>query len=191
MHLKWFSRVLVPALVLVGLIGLNQLEARGPLYAALDNSASSDASDLFDSIEKKIQLHTLDNGLQVIMLDQELAPVSALYIKILAGGSDETMETAGIAHMLEHMLFKGTEQIGTRDYEAEKKYLELIQQWSRHLDRWRKKLEQARASGDEEAIKDAQSKVQLWKYRLQLATKEAEWADKRKPWYRKIFSRSG
>ncbi|MCB1169981.1 MAG: insulinase family protein, partial [Leptospiraceae bacterium] len=152
---------------------LNNLEARGPLYAALDNSASSDGSDLFDSIEKKIRLYTLNNGLQIIMLDQELAPVSALYIKILAGGSDETVETAGIAHMLEHMLFKGTEKIGTRDYDAEKKYLELIQSWSRHLDRWRKKLEDAKASGDDQRIKEAESKVQLWKYRLQLATKEA------------------
>tara|TARA_Y100001937_G_scaffold116049_1_gene167534 strand:- start:19585 stop:21180 length:1596 start_codon:yes stop_codon:yes gene_type:complete len=144
------------------------------LQAALDTGTPSEApQDLFKQIENKIKLQKLSNGLEVIMLDQELAPVSALYIKILAGGADETQRTAGIAHMLEHMLFKGTEKIGTRNYEAEKKYLELIQIWSRDLDHWRMELEKAREAQDASAIKEAESKVNLWKFRLQLAMKEA------------------
>ena len=143
------------------------------LQAALDTGEPVASQDLFRQIEERIRLEKLPNGLEIIMLDQELAPVSALYIKILAGGADETVETAGIAHMLEHMLFKGTARIGTRNYDGEKKYLELIQTWSRDLDEWRRKLEEARASGDEQAIKEAESKVELWKFRLQLAIKEA------------------
>lgn len=169
--------IIVTLFFVAGFLSLNaESKSTTDLTAALDGPPTTEAArpdDLFQSIEKKIELHKLENGLQIIMLDQELAPVSALYIKILAGGADETPETAGIAHMLEHMLFKGTERIGTRDYAAEKKYLALIQDWSRDLDHWRRKLEEAQKQDDKEAIREAQEKVNLWRSRMQLAMKEA------------------
>tara|TARA_B100001939_G_scaffold259339_1_gene226338 strand:+ start:58937 stop:60553 length:1617 start_codon:yes stop_codon:yes gene_type:complete len=175
--LRRFAFVIVPLISLVlplySAPENSSTRPRANLLAALDSGQPVASQDLFREIEKRVRLEKLPNGLEVIMLDQELAPVSALYIKILAGGADETVETAGIAHMLEHMLFKGTRQIGTRNYDAEQKYLELIQTWSRDLDKWRIKLEQAQANGDKDAIKEAQSKVELWKFRLQLAIKEA------------------
>lgn len=172
-HSKNLSILFTIIVLLTSFSGLAAIPIEN-LQASLDTSETAEApQDLFKQIENRIRLEKLPNGLQIIMLDQELAPVSALYIKILAGGADETLETAGIAHMLEHMLFKGTERIGTRNYQSEQKYLELIQTWSRDLDEWRKKLEQARARNDDDAIKEAESKVKLWKFRLQLAIKEA------------------
>jgi zinc protease len=56
------------------------------------------------------QFHTLTNGLQVALLEDHSAPVVALQTWVHFGSADEDLETAGIAHVFEHMLFKGTER---------------------------------------------------------------------------------
>jgi zinc protease len=55
---------------------------------------------------------TLDNGLQVVLVEDHSAPVVALNIWVRAGSADERDEQWGMAHVHEHMLFKGTEQRG-------------------------------------------------------------------------------
>ncbi|MCZ6876192.1 MAG: pitrilysin family protein, partial [bacterium] len=54
------------------------------------------------------QLHTLGNGLQVVLLEDHSAPVVALQTWVQFGSADEEATVAGIAHVFEHMLFKGT-----------------------------------------------------------------------------------
>ena len=56
------------------------------------------------------QLHTLANGLQVVLLEDHSAPVVALQTWVRFGSADEDPAVAGIAHVFEHMLFKGTER---------------------------------------------------------------------------------
>lgn len=56
------------------------------------------------------QLHTLSNGLQVVLLEDHSAPVVALQTWVRFGSADEDPAVAGIAHVFEHMLFKGTER---------------------------------------------------------------------------------
>ena len=58
----------------------------------------------------KANVHTLDNGLQVVLLEDHSAPVVALQTWVRFGSADEDPAVAGIAHVFEHMLFKGTER---------------------------------------------------------------------------------
>lgn len=70
---------------------------------------------------------TLSNGITLIMVDRGYAPVLYLEIAFRVGSSDESYESAGAAHVLEHMLFKGTDTLGTKDYAVEKPLLEKME----------------------------------------------------------------
>jgi zinc protease len=56
------------------------------------------------------EVHTLSNGLQVVLMEDHSAPVVALQTWVRYGSADEELDVAGIAHVFEHMLFKGTER---------------------------------------------------------------------------------
>lgn len=73
---------------------------------------------------KEIQLK---NGMKFLLLSRKGAPVFSAYIRVKVGGVDEESGQTGIAHLLEHMAFKGTSQIGTLDYEKEKKLLSEVE----------------------------------------------------------------
>ncbi len=77
-----------------------------------------------DPLQAKI--YTLDNGLKVYMSVNKDEPRIQTYIAVHAGGKDDPADNTGLAHYLEHMMFKGTEQFGTQDYEAEKPLLAQI-----------------------------------------------------------------
>ncbi|MGV3667082.1 MAG: M16 family metallopeptidase, partial [Leptospira bouyouniensis] len=83
---------------------------------------------------EKIKTIRLENGLTVVMMKRGTSPTVALYIKFLVGAVDETPEEAGTAHLLEHMLFKGTKSVGTIDYQKEEKYQKQIEVWGTELD---------------------------------------------------------
>lgn len=78
------------------------------------------------SLEEMIHEFTLDNGLRVLLVKREGAPVFSAYIRIRVGNIEEPQGFSGLAHFFEHMAFKGTPTIGVRDYEAEKKLLKEI-----------------------------------------------------------------
>jgi predicted Zn-dependent peptidase len=71
---------------------------------------------------------TLDNGMKFLLLRREGAPVFSAHIQVKVGGVDEAAGQSGIAHLLEHMAFKGTSTIGTKDYEKEKVVLARIEE---------------------------------------------------------------
>ena len=77
-----------------------------------------------DALNAKI--YTLDNGLKVYMTVNKDEPRIQTYIAVRAGGKDDPADNTGLAHYLEHMMFKGTEQFGTQDYAAEKPMLAAI-----------------------------------------------------------------
>lgn len=62
---------------------------------------------------------TLENGLRLLVLPRPSAPTVAFVVEYAVGGVNETLGSTGTAHLLEHMLFKGTTTVGTRDAEAE------------------------------------------------------------------------
>jgi predicted Zn-dependent peptidase len=65
----------------------------------------------------------LSNGIRVVIYPRGKAPVFSGALSVRVGGVDETVGKTGIAHMLEHMAFKGTSVIGSKDAEKEKKLL--------------------------------------------------------------------
>ena len=62
----------------------------------------------------------LDNGMRFLLLPRPGAPTVAFVVEYRVGGVDEVPGSTGIAHLLEHLLFKGTTSIGTRDADAER-----------------------------------------------------------------------
>lgn len=73
----------------------------------------------FSTLEKSVFEHTLANGLKIIVLPRHDAPVVSLVTWVDVGGADDPKEYSGQAHMLEHMAFKGTVSIGSRDLKKE------------------------------------------------------------------------
>ena len=84
---------------------------------------SSAAAFDFSEIEKQVVEYKLDNGLTIIMLPRHDAPVISFVTHVNAGCTDDPMGSMGMAHMFEHMAFKGTEEIGTTDIKKEKKWM--------------------------------------------------------------------
>ena len=73
-----------------------------------------------------LRLYTLDNGLTVYLSKNSDEPKIQTYIAVRAGSNYDPEESTGLAHYLEHMVFKGTSKIGTIDWEKEKVYLDQI-----------------------------------------------------------------
>ena len=74
----------------------------------------------------KARIYTLDNGLKVYMTVNKEQPRIQTYIAVRTGGKTDPHESTGLAHYLEHLMFKGTQQYGTQDYAAEKPLLDQI-----------------------------------------------------------------
>src|SRR5436309_3192313 len=89
-------------------------------------SAVAFAQDLA-SFEKRITVKKLNNGLTVVICERPEAPVFAFFTHVDAGSVQDPMGATGLAHMFEHMAFKGTDKIGTTDYAAEKPALEKVE----------------------------------------------------------------
>ncbi len=78
------------------------------------------------------RIYTLDNGLKVYLSDYENAPRVHVFLPVKAGGKNDPADNTGLAHYLEHMMFKGTEKFGTVNYEEEKVMLDSIEQMFNH-----------------------------------------------------------
>ncbi len=75
----------------------------------------------------KTRIYTLDNGLKVYLSVNDQQPRIQTFIAVNVGGKNDPAETTGLAHYFEHLMFKGTEQFGTSDYQAEKPMLDEIE----------------------------------------------------------------
>ncbi len=73
-----------------------------------------------------VREHTLDNGLRLLILPRGGAPTVSFVVRYRVGGVHEHLGTTGIAHLLEHLLFKGTTTIGTKDVGAELRLFDRI-----------------------------------------------------------------
>lgn len=73
------------------------------------------------------KIYTLDNGLKVYMTVNKAEPRLQTYIAVRSGGKNDPADNTGLAHYLEHLMFKGSTSLGTTDYAAEKVYLDQIE----------------------------------------------------------------
>ncbi len=102
----------------------------GSNYSAGTNMAG-------DYLKGNVVERKLKNGITLLMLNRGYSPTVALNISFRSGSVDESYNTSGAAHILEHMLFKGTETFGTKDYASEKKVLDRIEAVGETIDRLR------------------------------------------------------
>lgn len=79
----------------------------------------------FSQLENAVVEHTLPNGLKIIVLERHDAPGVSFNTFANVGSVDDPKGYSGIAHMFEHMAFKGTTTFGTKDYAKEKKLIEV------------------------------------------------------------------
>lgn len=86
------------------------------------------------TLEEKVQEHTFANGLKLLVVERHDAPTFTAYITFGVGSVHETSAHRGVAHLLEHMLFKGTQTLGTRDWKREKPLLEQIEAVGSEID---------------------------------------------------------
>src|SRR5271169_214011 len=77
---------------------------------------------------KKVTEFTLPNGLHFIVVERHEAPVVSFHTYVNAGSVDDPSGATGIAHMFEHMAFKGTDTIGTSNWPSEKKALDAVEE---------------------------------------------------------------
>jgi predicted Zn-dependent peptidase len=95
----------------------------------------------------------LDNGLKFIVMENHDAPVVSFYTLADVGGADEPDGKTGVAHFLEHMAFKGTDKIGTKDFAQEQKLLT-------QLDQTFNQLKAAKANGDGRSVEKLQQQFE-------------------------------
>ena len=76
----------------------------------------------------KTRIYTLDNGLKVYLSVNKEKPRIQTFIAVRTGSKNDPAETTGLAHYLEHLMFKGTKQFGTSNPEAEAPFLDEITQ---------------------------------------------------------------
>lgn len=123
------------------------------------------AADLLD----RIDAFTMDNGLRILLVQEDHAPIIHFHLMFDVGGVDEEPGLGGIAHMVEHMAFKGTETIGSLDYEQEKR---LFDELEAAADEYFDALD----SSDEEAAAEAEEKFVRLRETLQgLAVPDVLW----------------
>ncbi len=81
----------------------------------------------------QVMIHTLGNGMKLYMSVNPNEPRIYTNIAVRAGSKQDPPDTTGLAHYMEHMLFKGTSRIGALDWEQESRYLEQISElFERH-----------------------------------------------------------
>jgi predicted Zn-dependent peptidase len=79
------------------------------------------------SFSRRITVKKLPNGLTILICERPEAPVFSFFTMVDAGSVQDPMRATGLAHMFEHMAFKGTDKIGTTDYATEKPLLAKVE----------------------------------------------------------------
>ncbi len=89
----------------------------------------------------ELEVVRLDNGMTFLLYPTRRAPIVSGVIRYDVGGKDEKPGQTGIAHMFEHMAFKGSSRIGTRDYAAEREVLDRLEAEALRLNELRRRLD--------------------------------------------------
>jgi len=105
------------------------------------------------NLEQKVIRHTLPNGLRILLLERHAAPVISFVTWANVGAANEVTGMTGIAHLFEHMAFKGTKTIGTKNIEKE---MEAMAKEDETFEAW---LAEYRKGAMADSIKLAQLKA--------------------------------
>ena len=115
--------VLLSSMLLILLVACNEEKGYNVLSKTDRNGYSYEetSNDPF-----KARIYTLSNGLKVYLSKNTDEPRIQTLIAVRAGAKDDPRDNTGLAHYLEHMMFKGTDNFGTSDWEKEKPLLDSI-----------------------------------------------------------------
>ena len=97
------------------------------VVAIAQHAVAEDSASALSEMVSKVKTYTLSNGIKVVFYRRGDAPVFAGAVVVRVGGSDEVMGQTGISHLFEHMAFKGTRTVGTKDYGAERRLLQRLE----------------------------------------------------------------
>jgi predicted Zn-dependent peptidase len=103
----------------MGKLNVAVLSSAVLLFAAAGLAPQPVVAQSLSEFEQRMTEFTLDNGLKFLVLERHEAPVVSFHIYADIGSVDEGRGITGLAHLFEHMAFKGTKTIGTKNYEAE------------------------------------------------------------------------
>ncbi|MFT7336447.1 MAG: zinc protease, partial [Porticoccaceae bacterium] len=117
-------------LVLMSLLLVTTLSCTTDAEKSYETKAKIDTNGFaYETVENDptgLRLYTLENGLKVYLSQNNEEPKIQTLIAVRAGSKYDPSDNTGLAHYLEHMVFKGTDNIGTQDFEKEEVYLKKI-----------------------------------------------------------------
>jgi predicted Zn-dependent peptidase len=90
------------------------------IFLAMTARGGAQTQSYRQALEKRTTVKVLPNGLTLILSERHEAPVFSFYTLVNAGSANDPQGESGLAHMFEHIAFKGTDQVGTTNYPAEK-----------------------------------------------------------------------
>lgn len=114
-------------ITLIGLSSSRLLYAQSAKYQWSQKTSGGYTYKFVSNDPMKARFYTLQNGLTVILTENKKEPRIAVRISVRAGSNTDPKDHTGLAHYLEHLLFKGTTHYGTTNYEKEKPYLDEIE----------------------------------------------------------------
>jgi predicted Zn-dependent peptidase len=116
---------------------------------------ASSLAQTFDEMEASVKEHVISNGMKFIVLERHEAPVVSFHVYADVGSVNEDYGITGLSHLLEHMAFKGTTTVGTRDLNSE---LEIYEKLDPLYDRLN--LEKKKAKPDQELIAELEKEFE-------------------------------
>ena len=134
----------------------------GPLPGVL---RAQDAPD----VQLNVIERTLPNGMRILMVERHDSPTVALYLRFKVGGVDDPQGKTGIAHLLEHMMFKGTQTYGTTNFQAEVPLMQTIDRIYAELD-----LELRKRGSAIEGPDEAKDEAKIERLREEMAAAQLE-----------------
>ncbi|UPT73516.1 MAG: insulinase family protein [Elusimicrobiota bacterium] len=134
-------KILAPLALAVLLAAPASAKPKAPAWSAPSVPAVQETPRADDAMG--VSIHRLGNGLTVYLSPNKGEPRISVRVAVRAGSKNDPADSTGMAHYLEHMLFKGTGRLGTLDYEKERGHLEKIR--SLYEDLFKTKDEAARA----------------------------------------------
>jgi predicted Zn-dependent peptidase len=114
---------------------------------------STSIQPYLDRVIQNLTEFRLENGMKFIVLENHEAPVVSFVTYTDVGGVDEPDGKTGVAHFLEHLAFKGTTRIGTKNYQLEKPILE-------RLERLDKEIQAAKTAGKTDEVTQLKAKFE-------------------------------
>lgn len=126
------------------MISIERARTMGVLILAGLLAAAAPGYAESPSLADRVIEHKLANGMTVLLVERHQAPIVSINMTFGVGGVNEQVGLTGLAHLYEHMAFKGTRTVGTRDHEREQAVLDDLTMVGNELDR-REREEATRA----------------------------------------------